>query len=175
MISSVLTLFKTFGEMILLRKGPDDIPHSTFLLVVVAFLWFAVGLFTVVLIESYKNSSLLIDLALAISGLAVYAAVVSAFGHRERLTRCFAALLGCSVVFSIVLYSGRLILPMMVTEHESELAVRLIWLWSIPVEGHIIARTIDRQWAIGFLIALAVLIGQLQLYAAFKPMLDSAT
>jgi hypothetical protein len=175
MISSVLTLFKTFGGMILLRKGPDDIPDSSFLLVVVAFLWFVVGLFAVVLIETYQNSSLLIDLTLAISGLAIYAVVVSAFGRRERLTRCFTALLGCSVVFSIVLYSGRLILPMMVTENESELAVQVIWLWSIPVEGHIIARTIDRQWVIGFLIALAVLIGQLQLYAVFKPMLDSAT
>jgi hypothetical protein len=175
MISSVLTLFKTFGEMILLRKGPDDIPHSTFLLVLVAFLWFVVGLFAVILIDTYKNSSLLIDLMLAITGLAIYAVVVSVFGRRERLTRCFTALLGCSVVFSIVLYSGRLVLPMMVTENESELAVQLIWLWSIPVEGHIIARTVDRHWVIGFLIALAVLIGQLQLYAVFKPLLDSAT
>jgi hypothetical protein len=47
----------------------------------------------------------------------------------------------------------------------------LIWLWSIPVEGHIIARTIDRQWVIGFLIALAVLFAQLQLFAVLKPIL----
>lgn len=175
MIGGVLTLFKTFGEMILLRKGPNDIPHSSFLLVVVAFLWLVVGSLAVVLIETYKSSSLLIDLVLAIIGLAFYAVVVNAFGFSERLTRCFTALLGCSVLFSIVLYGGRLIFPLMVTANETEWAVQLIWLWSVPVEGHIIARTIDRQWGIGFLIAVAVLIGQLQLYAVVRPMLDAAT
>lgn len=175
MIGSVLTLFKSFAQIILLRKGPSDIPHSSLLLVVVAFLWLMVGSLAVVLIETYKSTSLFIDLALAVIGMAFYAVVVSAFGFNERLTRCFTALLGCSVVFSIVLYGGRLILPAMLTADETEWAVQLIWLWSIPVEGHIIARTIDRQWGIGFLVAVSVLIGQLQLYAVLRPMLDAVT
>ena len=175
MISSVLTLFKTFGQMILLRKGPQDIPHSSFLLVAVAFFWLVVGLLAVVFIETYMSSSLLIDLVLAIIGLGIYAVVVRIFGYGERLTRCFTALLGCSVVFSVALFSARLFLPTVMTENEAGWAVQLIWLWSIPVEGHIIARTIDRLWSIGFLIALTVLVGQLQLYAVIKPMLESAT
>jgi len=175
MISGVLTLFKTFGKMILLRKGPNDIPHSPFLLVVVAFLWLVIGSLAVVLIETYKSSSLLIDLVLVVIGLAFYAVVVNLFGFSGRLTRCFTALLGCSVLFSIVLYGGRLVFPMMLTATESDWTVQLIWLWSIPVEGHIIARTIDRQWGIGFLIAVAVLIGQLQLYTVFRSMFDAAT
>ena len=175
MISSVITLFKTFGLMVLLRKGPQDIPHSSFLLVVVAFFWLVVGLLAVVFVETYKSSGLLIDLTLAITGLGVYAIVVRAFGYGERLTRCFTALLGCSVIFSVALFSARLLLPTVLTENEAGWAVQLIWLWSIPVEGHIIARTIDRLWSIGFLIALTVLIGQLQLYTVIKQMLESVT
>jgi hypothetical protein len=174
MIGGVLTLFKTLIEIILLRKGPNHIPHSTLLLLVVAGIWLFVGIAAVMVIETYKSSSLLIDLVLAIAGLGFYALLVNSFGHRSRLVRCFTALLGCSIVFSVVIYAGRLVLPLWITPGETELAVQLIWLWSIPVEGHIIARTIDRQWVIGFLIALAVLFAQLQLYGVLKPMLGPA-
>ncbi len=45
-----------------------------------------------------------------------------------------------------------------------------VWLWSIPVEGHIIARTIERRWLLGFMAAFAVLFVQLNLLAVLKPM-----
>jgi len=175
MIYGVLTLFKTLIEIILLRKGPNHIPHSMLLFVVVAGIWFVVGIVAVMVIETYKSASLFIDLILAIAGLGFYAILVNSFGHSSRLVRCFTALLGCSIVFSVVIYAGRLILPLWITPDETEWAVQLIWLWSIPVEGHIIARTIDRQWVIGFVIALAVLFAQLQLYGVLKPMLGPAT
>jgi hypothetical protein len=174
MIYGVLTLFKTLIEIILLRKGPNHIPHSMLLFVVVAGIWFFVGIVAVMVIETYKSASLFIDLILAIAGLGLYAILVNSFGHSSRLVRCFTALLGCSIVFSVVIYAGRLILPLWITPDQTEWAVQSIWLWSIPVEGHIIARTIDRQWVIGFVIALAVLFAQLQLYGVLKPMLGPA-
>jgi len=174
MIGGVLTLFKTLIEIILLRKGPNHIPHSMLLLVVVAGIWLFVGIAALTVIETYKSASLFIDLILAIAGLGFYAILVNSFGHSSRLVRCITALLGCSIVFSIVIYAGRLILPLWITPDETEWAVQSIWLWSIPVEGHIIARTIDRQWVIGFVIALAVLFAQLQLYGVLKPMLGPA-
>ena len=175
MICSVLTLFRTFAEMILLRKGPEDLPRSSVLFTIVVFIWIVVGLAAVAVIESYASSGLLMDMALAIIGLAFYAGAIHAFGKSARTLQSFTALLGCSVVFSIVLFGGRLVLPLFLTESEAEMGVQMIWLWSIPVEGHIIARTIDRQWVIGFLIAVAVLFAQLQLYGVIKPMLASAT
>ncbi len=88
--------------------------------------------------------------------------------------RCLTAVLGCSIVFSVVLFGERLVLPLLLTENEIDWAVQLIWLWSLPVEGHIIARTVERQWFIGFMIALTVLFTQLQFFAVLKPMLGSA-
>ncbi len=174
MIGSVLTLFRTLVEIILLRKGPDAIPHSSVLFVVIAATWFLVGVVAVLVIDSYTGSGLFTDMILAIVGLVFYALIVNSFGQSSRLIRCFTALLGCSIVFSVILFAGRLILPLLITETETDWAVQLIWLWSIPVEGHIIARTIDRQWVIGFLMALAVLFAQLQLFAFFKPLLGVA-
>lgn len=175
MICSVLTLFRTFAEMILLRKGPEDLPRSWVLFIIVLFIWIVVGFAAVAVIESYESAGLLIDMVLAIIGLALYAGAIHAFGQSARILQSFTALLGCSVVFSFVLFGGRVVLPLFLTESESEMGVQMIWLWSIPVEGHIIARTINRQWVIGFLIAVAVLMAQLQLFAVIKPMLVSAT
>jgi hypothetical protein len=45
----------------------------------------------------------------------------------------------------------------------------LILLWSVPVEGHIIARAIDRQWFVGLFMAVAVFILQLYLYSYLDP------
>lgn len=169
MIRNVLTLFKTFVEIILLRKGPDDIPHSPVLFVLVAALWFLIGVVALMVIEFYESNSLLIDLILAIVGLGIYAIVVSAFGRGDRIMRCFTTILGCSIVFTIVQIGGSLVFPLLLT--EVEWALLPIWLWSIPVEGHIIARTIERQWFLGFLVAIAVLFVQLNLLAVLKPML----
>ena len=171
MIRNVLTLFKTFVDIILLRKGPDDIPHSSVLLVMVAAIWFLVGVGAVVVLDFYQSSSLLIDLTLALVGLGIYAIVVNQFGKGARLMRCFTAILGCSIVFSVVQFGGSLAFPLFLAETEVDWALLLIWLWSIPVEGHIIARTIERQWIVGFLVAFAVLFVQLNLLAVLKPML----
>jgi hypothetical protein len=46
------------------------------------------------------------------------------------------------------------------------LVANLILLWSVPVEGHIIARAISRHWYIGVLIAIAVFVLQYILYNA---------
>jgi hypothetical protein len=169
MIRGVLTLFKTLVEIILLRKGPGDIPHSSTLFVIVASVWFLVGVFGVLAIETYQSSDLFVDLLLAFAGLGFYAVVISAFGRGERVLTCLTAILGCSAVFSIVLFGGRLVLPMLLTENEVNWAAGLIWFWSIPVEGHIIARTIERQWIIGLLVALFVLIVKQQLLAVIRP------
>jgi len=175
MISRVLTLFKTLVQIILLRKGPEYIPHSTVLLVIVVALWLLVGVVDVMVVEAYTSSDLLMDMVLALVGLGFYVIIVANFGRSARLARCVTAILGCSIVFSVVLSGGRLVLPLLLTDSEIDWISQLIWFWSIPVEGHIIARTIERPWFIGFLIALAVLFAQLQLFVFLKPTILPAT
>lgn len=175
MIGGVLTLFKTLFEIILLRKGPDELPHSTVLLLFVAGIWLAVGVIGAMIVDTYDGQALLADLILTTFGLGLYAIVVKVFEKSERLLRALTAILGCGAIFGVALFAGRYILTTFLAVEEAPLFSEVILLWSILVEGHIIARTIDRQWVIGFLIALAVLIGQLQIFAVLKPMLETAT
>ena len=174
MISGVLTLFKTLAEILLLRKGPDEIPHSSVLLLFVAGIWFAVGAIGVMIVDTYNGQTLLADLILTMVGFSLYAVVVKTFDRSERLLRALTAILGCGAILGITLFVGRYILTTILAVEETPLFSELILLWSILVEGHIIARTIDRQWVIGFLIALAVLFAQLQLFAVLRPVLGPA-
>ena len=175
MIGSVLTLFKTLIGIILLQKGPDELPHSSVLLLLVTGIWIAVGAIGAMIVDTYNGQTLLVDLMLTALGFGMYAVVVKVFDRSERLLRALTAILGCGAIFGAVLFVGRYVLTTVLGVEEMPLFSEIILLWSILVEGHIIARTIDRQWVIGFLIALAVLIGQLQMFAALKPMLESAT
>ena len=174
MIDGVLTLFKAFIEVIFFRKGPGDIPHSPVLLLMVSAFWCLFGIVASVVIETNQREGLLFDLILAMAGLAIYALIINSFGRSERIIRCFTAILGCSVIFSIILLLVQVALPAVLTSDATGLAMQIIWLWSIPVEGHIISRTIDRQWVFGFLIAIAVLFMQLQLFAYLSPMFGPA-
>jgi len=174
MIDGVLTLFKAFIEIIFFRKGPGDIPHSPVLLLMVSAFWCLVSIVASMIIETNQKEGLLFDLILAVAGLAIYALIINSLGQSERIIRCFTTILGCSVIFSIILLLAQVALPAVLTSDETGLVMQIIWLWSIPVEGHIIARTIDRQWVFGFLIAIAVLFVQLQLFAYLNPMFGPA-
>ncbi|MDG2107675.1 MAG: hypothetical protein P8J74_03360 [Woeseiaceae bacterium] len=173
MIDGVLTLFKTFIEIIFFYKGPRDIPNSSVLLLMVFVFWCLIGVIASIFMESNQTGGLLFDLMLIVFGLAIYALIINSFGQSERIIRCFTAILGCSLIFSIVLLLAQVCLSAVLTSDETRLAVQIIWLWSIPVEGHIIARTIDRHWVFGFLIAITVLFAQLQLFVYLSPMFGS--
>ena len=175
MIGNVLTLFKTLVEIALLRKGPDSLPHSSVLLLIVAAIWLAVGAIGAMIVDTYDGQALLVDLILTTFGFGLYAVVVKVFDRSERLLRALTAILGCGAILGTTLFAGRYVLTTFLAVEETRLLSELILLWSILVEGHIIARSIDRPTVIGFLIALAVLIGQLQIYAVLKPVLESAT
>jgi len=175
MIRGVITLFKTLVEIALFRKGPEALPHSSVLLLIVTAIWIAVGAVGAMIVDTYNGQTLLVDLTLTALGFAMYTVVVKVFDRSERLLRALTAILGCGAIFGVALFAGRYVLTNILAVQETPLFSELILLWSILVEGHIIARTIDRQWVIGFLIALAVLIGQLQMFTVLKPMLQSAT
>ncbi len=127
------------------------------------------------IVDTYDGQALLVYLILTTFGFGLYAVVVKVFERSERLLRALTAILGCGAIFGVALFAGRYVLMTFLAVEEAPLFSELILMWSILVEGHIIARTIDRQWIIGFLIALAVLIGQLQMFAVLKPMLETAT
>lgn len=165
----MLALFETLFDIIRLKKGPDALPHSVILLVVVTTLWLFAGLTMTMLTPELDEKDFVIATMTGAAGYACYAAIVIFAGRRARLLQTVMALLGCGALLSLMFVAGRVFLSPFLSENIVNTVVTLILLWTVPVEGHIISRAIDRHWYIGVAIAMAVFVFQLFLYSAMDP------
>lgn len=168
-------LIKILFEIIRLRQGPDVIPHSKFLFVIIGAMWLFAGAVMTMTTAELDQKDFLIGILTGIAGLICYAAIVLLSGKSARLLQTLTALLGCGVILSLLFVAGNVVLPALLNESLSKLIVTLILLWTIPVEGHIISRAIERHWYVGVVMAMAVFIFQLMLYSILDPNAIAAT
>jgi len=171
----VLALFETLFDIIRLRKGPDALPHSVILLLIVTTLWLFAGLTMIVLTPELDEKDFIIATITGVAGYTCYTAIVIFAGRRARLLQTIMALLGCGALLSLMFVAGRVFLSPFLSENIVNLVVTLILLWTVPVEGHIIAKAVDRHWYIGVVIAMAVFVFQLILYSAMDPAATAPT
>ena len=161
----MLPLIRTLFDITLLRKGPEAIPRAWFLLVPIIGLWSFAVLAAVALIDQYDESIVALDAMSAVVGVLCYATVVVASGRGTRMMQTIAAVIGCGALIFMASVAGYFVLHPIIGENASSLLATLIQLWSVPVEGHIIARAIDRHWYVGILIAMGVFVLQLMVYS----------
>lgn len=165
----MLVLLKTLFDIIRLRKGPDAIPYSWIVCGVTLLLWLIVGLLIARSTEGMNDQDFLYGTLTGVAGLACYAVVVVASGHTPRLLQTVTAILGCGAVISFLFLVTNVVLGQLLSNATTSLVATLILLWSIPVEGHIMARAIDKHWYVGIVLAIAVFIFQVYLYAFLNP------
>lgn len=165
----MLALFETLFDIIRLRKGPDAIPHSTMLLSIIIGLWIFAGFVMTLMTPQLDQTDFVIGTVTGIAGLFCYAAIIMLSGHGTRLLQALMAFLGCGAILSLLFVAGNVFLSPFLSANITNLVVTLILLWSVPVEGHIISRTIDRHWYLGVVIAMAVFVFQLILYSLIDP------
>jgi hypothetical protein len=151
-------------EIVLLRKGPDSIPRSVVLLIMIVVLWLFSSLAVLALIEQFDESDFLLGLFTALVGILCYAAVVVISGHSPRVLQTVSAVLGCGALISLAFVAEFVLFTPFLGQSISGIVAQLILLWSVPVEGHIIARAIDRHWYVGILIAISVFVLQFVIY-----------
>jgi hypothetical protein len=161
----VLPLIKALIDIILLRKGPDSIPRSVLILLMALALWLFAWLAGLALIEWIDETEFLVGLFTAWGGFLTYAIVVAASGHSVRLTQTLTAIIGCGSLLLLAYVTESVLLRPFVGDRLTDMASGLTLLWSIPVEGHIIARAIDRHWYIGILVAIGVFFLQAMVYS----------
>jgi len=165
----VLALFETLFDIIRLRKGPDAIPYSWLLRLMALTFWLFAGLAMTVMTEELGERDYLLGTFTGVVGLACYASIVVLAGRTPRLLQTVTAVLGCGAALSFLFVATNVFLTPFLSENLARLIAMLILLWSIPVEGHIIARSIDRHWYIGIVAAMAVFIFQMFLYSLLNP------
>jgi hypothetical protein len=169
----VLALIKTLFDIIRLRKGPDAIPYSWVVTLITLMLWLVAGFVIAATTEEMTDEDFLVGVFTGVVGLACYASIVVLSGHTPRLLQTVTAILGCGALLSFLFVFGTVALTPLLSAATTNLVVTLILLWSIPVEGHIIARAIDRHWYVGIGAALAVFVFQLFLYGVLNPAVET--
>lgn len=155
----MLAYVQALLNIALRRSGPEDLPDSGFLLglTVVAYLVTQAPLALIAYGSSEAGlRAVAISIALLFGGL--WALLVLA-GYRARFRRVVTAMLGTSALLSVIS------LPFSAwrqatAEIGSGVAtpsaiIFAIMLWSIAIDGHIVARAISRPFGIGLLIAIA--------------------
>ncbi len=165
----MLALIQTLFDIVRLRKGPDAIPYSGFVFGLVVVLWLFSSLVMTITTEELNDQSFLIGLIVGLVGLACYAAVVILAGRGARILQTVAAVLGCGALLNLMFVAGNLGLTPIVGSNVTSIIVTLILFWSIPVEGHIVARAIDQHWYVGIVIAMAVFVFQLIIFGLLDP------
>lgn len=161
----MLPLLTTLADIILLRKGPEAIPRSGLLFAIAVGLWLLSSLAGTALIDRIDEDEFLLGLYSALAGILMYSVVLVASGRAERLLQTLSAIIGCGALIFLVFVAEYVLFTPFVGERLTWIGANLILLWSVPVEGHIIARAIDQHWYIGIVIAISVFVLQLILYS----------
>ena len=96
-----------------------------------------------------------VTLLLAILNIGFYFIVLSVAGYSQRFLQCATAVLGADALLTLFYLGGFLAIDFVADRSTAWFLAWLISCWSVSVEGHIIARAIDRHWIVGIVIALA--------------------
>lgn len=165
----LLPLLRTLFDITLLRKGPESIPRSAILFALALALWLFSSLVVLSLIEQFDEQDFVVGLYTALAGIVTYSAVVVAAGHAARVLPTITAILGCGGLISLAFVTQFVLFTPFFGPTVTGIIAQLILLWSVPVEGHIIARALDRHWYVGIAIAIGVFVLQYVIYSAMAP------
>jgi hypothetical protein len=170
----VQLILKTFLDVILLRKGPEDIPNSLLLLAMAVALVILSRLLLHVMIETDYAADLALDFAAELIRVGSYVAILFVSGYISRVAQTMTAIIGCTAIM-VLLFVAVFMLSRPFVGYE--MAGAIAWFvapWMILVEGHIIARAIQRHWFTGIAIAVVIFILQLSFYLTFSEVPEGA-
>ncbi len=165
----MLALFQTLFDIVRLRKGPDAIPYSWLLCLVVLALWIMTAVLVSATSPDSSDQDFLYGIFVGVVGLAAYASIVVLFGRTPRLLQTITAIVGCGALINLLFIVGKVALVPSLGLKIAGNILTLLLFWSIAVEGHIVARAIDQPRIVGILAAIAVFFFQLFVLTAINP------
>ena len=153
----MIKLIQNFLDITMLRKGPDIIPSSWLVFLVAFSLLILSSSSVILLIESPSNQSPLINLLAYFGGILFYVGVLAFYGYFDRALQTITAIVACGSLITIAFVLEFIFLAPFIGKNFASLIASVIMLWSIPVEGHIIAFAIERKRFFGISIAILAL------------------
>ena len=144
----------------MLRKGPEQVPNSwlvfLFALILMQFASFVLS----TLSNLGDDYSHLLTFITQLLGMGIYAALLFATGFIRRLVPILSAIIACGAILTLLFVAAYVMLSPFLGSDIAVIIATLIIIWSVPVEGHIIARGIEQHWYIGIVIAMIVFTAQ---------------
>lgn len=162
---TLFLLLRTFLEIIALRKGPEQIPSSSLLLLLSVAMMFLAAFCGMTLIDELDGADLATGLLTSVVILVFYVGVLIVTGFARRSVQVLTSVIGCGALLSMLSIAEFVLFRPFIGPGLAGTVAVLIGFWSIPVEGHILARAIGQHWFIGIAIAVAAAILQLTLQA----------
>jgi hypothetical protein len=164
----VLTLLKTFVDIIALRKGPDSVPSSWIVMHITLLLMVTSAWVVTIAIDTEEPIDYVQTFLGYALGICFYAAIIYLRGQSARMLPAISSIIGCGSIISFLFAAEVVIFRPLVGADEALVIAYMILLWSVPVEGHIMARTINSTWLAGINIAILALVMQVGLQSALS-------
>ncbi|MDZ7645102.1 MAG: hypothetical protein U5K76_13345 [Woeseiaceae bacterium] len=162
----MLLLLRTFVDIIALRKGPDSVPRS-WLVVMFALVLMVISAYaTVTVIGSETERNYGLTAMTYGLGILFYAAIIYLSGHPQRILQSVASIIACGSLITFLFVAEYALFKPLLGQQFAGLVATLILFWSVPVEGHIIARAIAQHWFVGIAIAMVAFVLQFGLQSA---------
>jgi hypothetical protein len=157
---TLLLLLRTFLDIIALKKGPEHLPRSWLLLSLAVSLMAIASFSAMVLIEPLTEQDYELTLLTNGLGAGFYAGVLLVAGRSRRILQTLTSVIGCGAILTLLFAAEFVLFQPLLGAGVAGIVAALIIFWSVPVEGHIISRAIDRHWFVGIAIAIAAFILQ---------------
>jgi hypothetical protein len=93
-------------------------------------------------------------------GLFGYAGVMLVTGFGRRMLPVLSAIIACGSILNLLFVAEYVLLSPFLGARFAGIVATLIIFWSVPVEGHIIARGIQQHWFAGIVLAMMVFVLQ---------------
>ena len=164
-------LIRTLFDILALRKGPDAIPHSLLLLSVTVVMWFLPLLFGTQLLPGLDSRAIFGITVSWLVSLVCYVLVILVAQRSARLLQAMTAIIGCGALISFGQIFSVVFLTPFLSDNLVAIVVELLLFWSVYVKGHIVARTLGREWYVGLIIAIGVFLLQ---YATSSALLGAS-
>ena len=166
------SLLKLFLQIILLRKGPQDLPYARNLLLVLLFC--VTGLRLLALFIPVDNSInvspadrimfVLASMSIGIGGVYV---LLRLFRYSSRSVQTIMAMLGVTLVFYAI---GQILTVLSVTlggEGLNTFIVIILLIWSLVVDAHILRQALSISLLVAGLLAYSFFLAELALMNYF--------
>lgn len=156
----MLLLLKTFIDVLALRKGPESVPSSLLVLAIALSMMVISSFAAATLIDVSAERNYLATFGAYGLGIAFYGAVIYLTGHAARMLAAISTIIACGSLITLLFVAEFVLLGPLLGRDVAGLIATLIIFWSVPVEGHIMARAIGQHWFVG--IGIAVIAFMLQ-------------